>query len=169
VLLLAGLLVLPGGASMASERGEARQAPAIRLLDLDGKPVLIDYAAAGLTLVNFWATWCGPCRAEMPQIEILARQYADRGFRAVGIAMDSGKPGTIRDFLEAGGFDLSYAMLVGDDAVSDGFGGIEIVPTTFLVSRKGRIVSRHLGAEAGFQEQVAAEIEKHLAGGAGGE
>lgn len=139
-------------------------APEIRLRDLEGEVTSVGYGKAAVTLVNFWATWCLPCREEMPQIERLSRKYGPRGFHAVGIALESGGAAEIRDFLDKGKFDLSYTLLVGDDAVGDGFGGVEIVPTTFLVGADGRILSRHLGVTEGFENKLAAEIEKLLAG-----
>ena len=102
----------------------------------------------------------------MPQIERLSRKYGEKGFRAIGIALESGEPSDVKDFLEGGKFGLSYSVLVGDDAVSDGFGGVEIVPTTFLVGKDGAILSRHMGVTEEFEASVAREIEQFLAEGA---
>ena len=163
-LLLCALALLLGGSASAPAGSGGGSAPAIRLPDLQGRPHAVSYEEAGLTLVNFWATWCMPCREEMPQIERLSKRYAERGLKAVGIALESGEPAEIRKFIEGGRLDLSYTLLVGDDAVSEGFGGVEIVPTTFLVGKDGSILSRHLGVTRDFESAVAAEIERHLAG-----
>lgn len=161
-------VLLAAGAALASPAlaGEEK-APAVRLMDIEGRSTEIVWADAPVTLVNFWATWCVPCRAEMPQIERISRKYGEKGFRAVGIALESGEPADVKDFIKGGRFDLSYTLLVGDDAVSDGFGGVEIVPTTFLVGRDGAIISRHLGVTEEFESMVSREIEQHLAAGDG--
>ncbi len=159
-------LVLAAAATAASA-AKVEKVSALRLKNLEGKDASVSFEETPVTLVNFWATWCAPCREEMPQIERLSRKYAARGFRAVGIALQSGEPAEVREFLEGGKLGLTYPLLVGDDEAMEAFGGIEIVPTTFLVGRGGRILGLHYGVTDGFEASVGAEIEKHL--GAAGE
>jgi thiol-disulfide isomerase/thioredoxin len=156
------VLLLAAGITVAGAEPLLEKAPPLSLASIDGEMADIDYREAPVTLVNFWATWCLPCREEMPQIEALVREYGKRGFRAVGIAMESGEAQEVRDFLEDGKFGLSYPILLGNDEISDAFGGIEIVPTTFLVGRGGRVLGRLLGVTEDFEKKVGAELEKFL-------
>ncbi len=153
---------LLAAAATAASAARVEKVSGLELKNLEGKKASVSFEETPVTLVNFWATWCMPCREEMPQIERLSRKYAARGFRAVGIALQSGEPAEVREFLEGGKLGLTYTLLVGDDDVSESFGGIEIVPTTFLVGRGGRVLSLHYGVTDGFEASVGAEIEKFL-------
>ncbi len=159
-LLLAATLATVAAAPASAARVE--KVPDILLPDLHEKETAVRFNEAPVTLVNFWATWCLPCLEEMPQIDRLARKYADRGFRAVGIALESGDAAEVRAFVDRRKLGLSYALLMGDGEVSEAFGGIDIVPTTFLVGRGGRVLSLHHGVTGSFEASVGSEIEKFL-------
>lgn len=155
--------LLPGSPVHGAE--PALQIPAdLRVSELSGKVSRLDFTASKLTLVNFWATWCMPCREEMPEIVKLLKKHGNGGFRAVGIALESGEPADIKAFLEENkSLGITYPIYVGDDAVSEAFGGIEMVPTTYLVNQRGQVVKRYLGVNERFAERVGAEIKKALA------
>ena len=145
------------GADLAS-------APDITLTDLHGAKTRIDYKGAKVTLVNFWATWCGPCREEMPMIAKLYGQHGPSGFKAVGITVESGGVDQVLKFLRANrDFGINYQILLGDDDSLEKFGDVATVPTTFLFDSNGKVIKRYNGVTSNFYEKVSAEIGKHLA------
>ncbi len=161
VIVLTLALVAPSLAGLTE--GAFKQAPPLRLPDLDGRMVEIKYADARLTLVNFWATWCLPCQEEMPQIERLVEKYGPRGFRAVGVVLESGEAAQIKDFLAREMFAGSYPILMGNDEISTAYGDVQIIPTTYLVGEGGEVLETHLGVTEDFEKELGAEIEARLA------
>lgn len=129
------------------------------LTDLSGKPVkLADYRGK-IVLVNFWATWCGPCQFEVPVFVKLKRQYQKRGFEVIGISMDEGSQEEVAEFARQ--YEINYPVAIGAFAKLDGFGPIKGLPTSFLIDRAGRIHSRHQGL-LGLNE-IERELPKLLA------
>ena len=154
-------LVLAAAAGWAF--AEFKNAPEVRLSDLDGNQVTLTYAQSRLTLVNFWATWCLPCREEIPDIARLHSEFNQRGFRAVGVALESGGREEVMEFLRKHPeFGVNYTMLMGSDATIDDFGGIEIVPTTLLVDSEGAVVDTFLGVNPEFHKKVGKAIREFL-------
>jgi len=135
----------------------------LMLKALDGGKVKFDYDAHRLTLVNFWATWCMPCREEMPQISKLVDKYGARGFRAIGIAMESGGGDEVKAFLgENPALGVNYPIFVGDEQTAGRFGDIVAVPTTILIDSEGKVVRMFVGVNPDFFDKVGAEIAKNL-------
>ena len=99
-----------------------------------------------LLVLNFWATWCPPCVAEIPGYIALQKKYAAQGLVIIGISMDRRGPAAVEQFAAARG--INYTIVMGDDASAEAFGGIEALPTTFLINRQGVIVHRKIGAVA---------------------
>jgi len=94
-------------------------------------------------VVNFWATWCGPCKIETPWLVELQKQYGEQGLQVVGVAMDdSGKDEISRFAKEMG---MNYPVLLGKEAVGDAYGGVPALPESFFVGRDGKIVDRIIG------------------------
>jgi len=163
VAFLAPALVMAALASvspaLSGGEGGSGRAPEITLKDLYGKDVAIAYAGHAATLVNFWAVWCIPCHDEMPQIADLVDANRDRGFRAVGIVVESGDAAKVRSFLaETPELGVNYPIVMGDESVLAKFGGVEVIPTTFLVDSGGNIFRTYLGVNPGFREEVGADI-----------
>ncbi len=107
----------------------------VSLSDLKGKTVLI----------NFWATWCGPCKAELPDIESLSKAYASKGLVVVGVSEDRGD-GMLKhvsDFAAKHG--LTYQIVIDNDDIANAFGSINAIPTSFIVSKNGQIVDKWIG------------------------
>jgi len=106
----------------------------VRLADYKGKVILL----------NYWATWCGPCKVEIPDLIALYDQYKDKGFVVLGVSQDD-DPETLRTF--ASTFKMNYPVLVGRDHpdLIDAQGPLWGLPTTYLIARDGSICSRHLG------------------------
>jgi thiol-disulfide isomerase/thioredoxin len=139
------------------------KAPPITLPDLDGSKVQVQYGDAPVTIVNFWATWCLPCREEMPQINRIFLKYRDRGVRAVGIALQSGEPAEVKSFLAERKLAVAYPVLMGDDDFATTYGDIEILPTTYLIASDGKVVRSFYGVLPEFESTLGGQIEKELA------
>ena len=140
---LARRSVRPGSALAAAGNVRGQVAPDFELETLEGKKVhLSDYRGKAV-LLNFWATWCPPCKIEMPWFVELQKQYGPQGFVVLGVAMDDAGKDTIAKFTAQMG--LNYPTLLGSDKVADSYGGVDALPTTFYIGRDGKIVSRVFG------------------------
>jgi len=151
-----------GGPGAPGAGGEFKLAPPIKAPGLDGKIVEVKYADARVTLVNFWATWCLPCREEMPAINRIFQKYQGRGFKAIGLALQSGEPAEVKDFLVARKLGLTYPILMSSDDLAASFGDIEIVPTTYLIGPKGEVLRSFFGIASDFEKSLGGEVEKIL-------
>ncbi len=139
------------------------RAPDVPLTDLKGARTTIDYSKKRVTMVNFWAVWCLPCREEMPQIAKLVDKYGKRGFQAVGIAVDSGEPADVQRWLDKNkSLGINYRIVLGGDDAIDRFGDVQIVPTTYLFDSEGKVVESFMGVHAKFSADVEAVLRKHL-------
>ncbi len=119
------------------------QAPDFALVSLDGSKVKLSDYRGKAVLLNFWATWCSPCRVEMPWFEDLQKQYGKDGLVVLGIAMDDSEPAKIAEF--ASELGVNYPVLLGTDQVSDDYGSVQYLPTTFYIGRDGIIVDKLTG------------------------
>jgi cytochrome c biogenesis protein CcmG/thiol:disulfide interchange protein DsbE len=111
-----------------------------------------------VVLVNFWATWCPPCRKEIPSLVKLQEKYRDKGFAVVGVSMDEGGSKLVAKFLDKQ--KVSYPVIIGDAELARGFGGVIGVPASFLVDRKGELIRRYDGFAS--EDELQEEIEKLL-------
>jgi peroxiredoxin len=118
-------------------------APDFTLPSLDGRKVKLSDYRGKAVLLNFWATWCPPCKVEMPWFEDLQKQYAHDGLVVLGVAMDDSEPATIAKF--ASQLGVNYEVLLGTDKVSDDYGDVQYLPTTFYIGRDGTIVDKSTG------------------------
>jgi thiol-disulfide isomerase/thioredoxin len=142
--------------AMAATLPKIGPAPTWRLQDLTGKTVTSDEFKGKVVVVDFWATWCPPCRAEIPGYTELQSKYGKDGFIIVGISLDQAGPDVVKSFADKNG--INYQIVMGDEAVVTAFGGVEGIPTTFLIDRSGQIRDRKVGAEetAEYEKKVAA-------------
>jgi thiol-disulfide isomerase/thioredoxin len=139
-----------------------KTAPAFKLATLDGKKVsLADYKGRPV-LVNFWATYCAPCKLEMPWFEEFRKQYAAQGFEILGVTDDpeAGKDLIQKAVTKAG---VSYPILLADDKIAKAYGDIELLPMSFYVDRNGIVVQQTAGL--GTKEEIEANIKKVIAAG----
>ncbi len=129
-------------------------APEWKLKDVDGKVVSSDQFKGKVVVVDFWATWCPPCRTEIPGYISLQKKYADQGLVIVGISVDTDGPEVVRKFVKEMG--INYTIVMADDQIQDLFAPIQGYPTTFIIDREGKIRNRKLGREP--TEQYEKEI-----------
>ena len=124
-------------------QGQRKPAPNFSLKDADGNAVnLADYRGK-VVLVNFWATWCGPCEAEIPWFIEFEKKYKDQGFAVLGVSMDDDGWKSVRPYVAS--HKINYRIMIGSEVVSQQFGEIESLPTSFVLDREGRIASNHIG------------------------
>lgn len=129
-------------ASARNER-DRKPAPNFTLKDANGKSVsLADYKGK-VVLLNFWATWCGPCGLEIPWFEEFEQQYKSQGFAVLGVSMDDDGWSAIKPYMEE--HKINYRVLLGNDSVSQLYGGLDALPTTFIIDREGNIAYPHVG------------------------
>ncbi|TVP76249.1 MAG: TlpA family protein disulfide reductase [Puniceicoccaceae bacterium] len=157
---ITGTLGIPSLASSAATIDPAMRpdAPNWQLRDLQGNAVSSTEFAGKVVMVDFWATWCPPCRRMIPGMVELQAQYQDQGLAIIGISLDQAGPEVVRAFNEE--FGVNYTSLMGDEAVVNAFGGVEGIPTSFLIDREGRIVNKHVGYVS--KRQLEAEIKSLL-------
>jgi thiol-disulfide isomerase/thioredoxin len=117
-------------------------APDFKLTSLDGKPLTLANAHGKVILLNFWATWCGPCRAEIPDLIQLQNKYRDR-LQILGLVVDDDDQDAIKEFVEK--FGINYPVAIASNDTRIQYGGIAALPTSFVLDAEGRIVQKHEG------------------------
>jgi thiol-disulfide isomerase/thioredoxin len=133
-----------------------QMAPDFELQTLDGRKVrLADFRGKAVVL-NFWATWCQPCKIEMPWFIEFQKKYKDQGVEIVGVAMEDTDKKDIEKFLKDMG--VNYLVLLGTESVGEQYGGVLGLPTTFYVGRDGKIVEQHAGLIS--KDDIEAHIKK---------
>ena len=130
----------PGGQLMG------RVAPDFELPSLDGKNLKLSDLRGKAVLLNFWATYCGPCKIEMPWFVELQKQYGPQGFQIVGVAMDDASTEEIAKFAKDMG--VNYPILLGKESVGQNYGGVSVLPTTFFIDRDGKLIAREFGLQS---------------------
>ena len=118
-------------------------APDFTLQSLDGKTVRLSDFRGKPVVLNFWATWCGPCKIEMPWFVDLQKQYGPAGLQFLGVAMDDASTKDITEFAES--MKVNYPILVGKESVGDAYGGVQFLPETFYIDRNGKVVDKAFG------------------------
>jgi len=141
---------------------KGKVAPEFELKTLDNKTVRLSDLKGKAVLVNFWATWCGPCKIEMPWFVDLQKQYGPQGLEIVGIAMDDSDDKTISDFVKEMG--VNYTILKGKESVGEAYGGVVGLPTTFFIGRDGKIIDQAAGLVS--RSEIEQNIKIGLAQGA---
>ena len=149
------------GGSNASETKQVANtqlAPSWELQNLDGRTVHFSDFKGKVVVLDFWATWCPPCRAEIPGFIELQKKYQAQGLAVIGVSVDQAGAETVRAFAEKLG--INYPVVLTDTKTVDAYGGVDRLPTTFVVDRSGRIVKQHLGFTE--KSEIEAEIKSLL-------
>lgn len=136
-----------------------KQAPGFTLKTVDGKTVSLSDYKGKAVLVNFWATWCGPCKLEMPWLIELQKKYAAQGFTVLGISEDDDNAQKVGEFATKSGMD--YPVLMYSDQLNKAYGGIDSLPTSYYVGRDGKVVAEVAGLIS--ESEMEANIQKSLA------
>jgi peroxiredoxin len=135
-------------------------APSFELPDLKGEEVSLAALSGKVVLLNFWATWCTPCRAEMPGMERLWRQYHDRGLAIVAISVDEGGEKRIASFVRR--LNLSYPILLDPQSETADRYEVSGLPSSFLIDGEGRLIGRMVGGREWDKPEAVSLIEKLL-------
>jgi cytochrome c biogenesis protein CcmG/thiol:disulfide interchange protein DsbE len=131
-------------------------APAFTLVDVNGKSVSLADFKGKVVILDFWATWCPPCKREIPDFIKLQSEYGSKGVQIVGIALD--QPGKVEAFVKDNG--MNYPVLMGTNEVAASYGGVEAIPTTFIIDKSGKIVTKYEGFRP--KETFESQIKKLL-------
>lgn len=148
----------PRAGDTNTTRAEHPLAAEFSLPDLSGRDIKLSDYRGRVVLLDFWATWCEPCRTEIPQFVRMQEKYGPQGFQIIGVSMDDQeKP--VREFYR--GFKMNYPVVMGNAKLAESFGGIFGLPVALLIGRDGRIYGRHIGETATslFEKEVTALLE----------
>ena len=138
---------------------EDKVAPDFALQSIDGKTVRLSDFRGKAVLLIFWATYCAPCRIEMPWFVELQDRYAAEGLQVVGVAMDDASPDDIEKF--ASELGVNYPILVGEETVGNAYGGVQFLPSTFYIGRDGKVMDKVFGLKT--KNEIEENINKTLA------
>ena len=131
----------------------ATAAPEWQLNDPDGQRVALSDFKGKVVILDFWATWCPPCKAEIPGFIALQKQYGAQGLTVVGVSLDTAGSSVVKSFMKQ--FGMNYPVVIGDEKTAADYGGVTAIPTTFIIDRNGKIVTSHQG----YASQVVFESE----------
>lgn len=156
-----------GAANSKSSAADAPRPdePIVTFKNLEGQDVPLASLKGKVVIVNFWATWCEPCRVEIPWMIDFQQKYADKGFTIIGVAMDDEGKSVVAPYVQSTHFDvdghsmtMNYPIMLGNDDIAGKFGGLLGFPTTIVISRDGKIQKRYIG----LADQ--ADLEKEIKG-----
>ena len=143
MVLMVLTLAVAAGCTRGEQKGKTALAPDFTLQDLSGGNVRLSDLKGKVVLVEFWATWCPPCRASIPSVEHLHQTYAQKGLVVLGVSLDE-EWDSVRSFAQKNG--ISFPVLRGTEDVSSKY-SVRVIPTVFLVNKEGLIAKKYIGGE----------------------
>ena len=158
-ILAATLLAGPPAADSTKDQTR-KAAPGWELKDVDGKLVKSSDFKGKIVILDFWATWCGSCVAEIPGFVKLQKEYAKRDVVIVGVSLDEKGPSVVKPFMKKLG--INSPIVMADNKIADAFGGVEGIPSTFIIDSDGLIVSKHEGLteKSEFEKELKQLLKK---------
>ena len=146
-------------ASAAVDSETRPAAPDFALPDLKNNTVKLSASHGQVRIVDFWATWCPPCIKEIPHFQALHDKYGDQGLKIMGIALGE-EAGVVQPFVDR--MNMTYTSLLGDTRIAQQYGGINAIPTTFVIDKKGRVYNKYVGYQdyETFERDVLALMAK---------
>jgi cytochrome c biogenesis protein CcmG/thiol:disulfide interchange protein DsbE len=157
----------PAAGPPASPPGKPTDAPTVSLKDLNDGDVNLQQYKGKVVLVNFWATWCAPCKSEIPLLIGLREKYGSRGFEILGLSMDEDGKKAVQPFLDKERFDvggqkeaINYPIAFANDSIAEKFGGVIGLPTSLLITRDGKVIRRIVGPVE--KDDISKDIESLL-------
>jgi peroxiredoxin len=122
---------------------DRKRAPDFTLKDVDGKPVKLSDYKGKVVLLNFWATWCGPCKIEIPWFMDFEQTYKDKNFAVLGVSLDEDGWDSVKPYIAQK--KINYRVMIGTEQVAQLYGEVDSLPTTFMIDREGRVAAVHVG------------------------
>lgn len=164
LLLVAILLQSPVGCKKEASKPKKSLAPDFALPSIDGKTVTLSQLRGKVVLLDFWATWCSPCRLAIPHLNNLYKTHRERELEIIGLSLDKGSPEMLKRFSVS--MAIEYTIVMADDKVAKDY-GISPIPTTYLIDRDGSITNKWVGFSQNLMSTISAETEKLLSEGSG--
>jgi cytochrome c biogenesis protein CcmG/thiol:disulfide interchange protein DsbE len=151
--------VQPKSKANVKPDAERKSAPEFSLKDVDGRNVSLAEYKGKVVLLNFWATWCGPCKIEIPWFADFEQKYKDRGFAVLGVAMDEEGWTVVKPYIAES--KINYRVVMGNDSVASLYGGVDSLPTTFVLDKDGKIASTHVGlvSKSDYENEIVHLLE----------
>ncbi len=134
-------------------------APPFILKDLDGKKVSLDDFKGKVVLIDFWATWCPPCKESVPDLNSLYEKYKNNGVVILGLSVDAGGPNIVKAFKEA--YKMSYPILMADESITRKY-GVRGIPSLFILDKDGRVQQNFVGFSPGMTAMIEKKIKELL-------
>lgn len=132
-----------GGSEAVAASAERQKAPQFELRGVDGKTYKLSDFAGKVIILDFWDTWCPPCRMEIPDFVDLQKQYGPKGLQIVGIAFGREGLDAVKKFIKQ--YGINYPILLASPKVVEDYGGIQGIPTTFVIDQQGNIYKKYVG------------------------
>jgi len=162
-LLIGGLALIryPWQPARVEAKSDRSPAPQFTLKDASEKDVKLSDFKGKVVLLNFWATWCGPCKVEIPWFMNFEKVYSSRGLAVIGVSMDEDGWKVVTPYVQRS--EIHYPILLGNENVAKLYGGVDSLPMTFLLDRSGNIASRHIGlvGKDTYEREIRQLLDEH--------
>lgn len=145
-----------GAGAKLKDESVRNEAADFELEDANGQKLKLSDLRGKVVLLNFWATWCVPCRVEIPWFVEMEREFKDQGFAVVGVSMDEEGWDAVKPFMAD--MKVNYRMVLGTEEMAQLYGGVEALPTSYILDRNGKVASVHMGivSRSVFEEEIRA-------------